>query len=134
MKMLIASLLPMLFCALAVLAQEALEKDAFDTAGGRLEILFIGHGSLAFQFQGKVIHVDPYGDVADYTKLPKADLILVTHDHPDHLDLKALGAVRTDTAIVIGDQSSAPEAEAMTKTPAKTPAKSRAAAAGKKQQ
>ena len=107
MKMLIVSLLPMLFCTLAVLAQEAVEKDVLDTADGKLEILFIGHGSLAFQFQGKVIHVDPYGDVGDYTKLPKADLILVTHDHPDHLDLKALGAVRTDKTIVICNPSSA---------------------------
>jgi len=49
-----------------------------------------------------VIHVDPYSDVADYSTLPKADLVLLTHEHRDHLDLKALNAVRTEkTAVVL---------------------------------
>jgi L-ascorbate metabolism protein UlaG (beta-lactamase superfamily) len=102
MKMLLASMIPLLFGAVAVFAQTTLERDVVDTTGGKLEIFFVGHGSLIFQFQGKVIHVDPYGQTADYTKLPKADLVLITHDHPDHLDPKALGAIRTDkTAMIV---------------------------------
>jgi L-ascorbate metabolism protein UlaG (beta-lactamase superfamily) len=55
-----------------------------------------------FTFDGKTIHVDPYSSVADYTELPKADVILVTHEHGDHLDLDALTAVRTpDTDVVV---------------------------------
>lgn len=108
MKIIFASLLPLLLVAASVFAQETFEKDTFETTGGTLEVLFIGHGSLALRFQGKVIQVDPYGQVADYTKLPKADLILVTHDHPDHLDLKALNAVRTDkTTVVINKPAAA---------------------------
>ena len=45
------------------------------------ELGFIGHGSLLLTYQGKVIHVDPYSKVGDYATLPKADLILLTHDH-----------------------------------------------------
>jgi L-ascorbate metabolism protein UlaG (beta-lactamase superfamily) len=54
-----------------------------------------------FDFEGKVIHVDPYSDVADYSTLLKADLILLTHEHRDHLDLKALNAVRTEKTRVV---------------------------------
>jgi L-ascorbate metabolism protein UlaG (beta-lactamase superfamily) len=83
-------------------AKEKFETDIIKTSAGDLKISFIGHGTLIFSFGGKVIHVDPYGDVADYTTLPKADLILLTHEHMDHLDLKALNAVRTEkTAVVL---------------------------------
>jgi L-ascorbate metabolism protein UlaG (beta-lactamase superfamily) len=66
-----------------------------------LKITFIGHGTLIFNFGGKVIHVDPYSTLADYNILPKADLILVTHEHRDHLDLKALNMVRTEKTVVV---------------------------------
>jgi len=48
-----------------------------------------------------VIHVDPYSTLADYDILPKADLILLTHEHRDHLDLKALNMVRTEKTMVV---------------------------------
>ena len=62
-------------------AQESFAKDTIKTSAGDLKITFVGHGSLMFTFAGKIIHVDPYSKVADYTKLPKADIILLTHDH-----------------------------------------------------
>ena len=81
-------------------AQDRFEADVIKTSAGDLKITFIGHGSLMFTFGGKVIHVDPYSELADYTQLPKADVILLTHEHRDHLDLKALNAVRTPRTIV----------------------------------
>ena len=81
---------------------ENFEKDIIKTSAGDLAITFIGHGSLMLNFGGKVIHVDPYSQLTDYGKLPKADLILVAHDHPDHLDPVALQGVRTkDTMVII---------------------------------
>jgi L-ascorbate metabolism protein UlaG (beta-lactamase superfamily) len=87
-------------------AQKAYESDTFELAGGTLRITFIGHGTLMLEFAGKVIHVDPVSAEADYTRLPKADLILVTHNHSDHLDAKAIRAVSTaGTAVVLNDAS-----------------------------
>lgn len=86
----------------AVAADPALEKDTIPTSAGTLEVTFVGHGSLYFGFGGKVIHVDPFGKLADYTKLPKADLVLVTHAHGDHLDATGLAAIRKpDTRILV---------------------------------
>lgn len=77
------------------------EKDLIETSAGDLEITFLGHGTLMLTFDGKVIHIDPFGRVADYSKLPKADLILITHEHHDHLDLSALASIRTENTEVI---------------------------------
>jgi L-ascorbate metabolism protein UlaG (beta-lactamase superfamily) len=77
------------------------ETDTIKTSAGDLKITFLGHGSLYFTFGGKVIHVDPFSAVADYSTLPKADIILLAHEHMDHLDLKALNPVRTDKTIVV---------------------------------
>jgi L-ascorbate metabolism protein UlaG (beta-lactamase superfamily) len=38
---------------------------------------------------------------ADYTKLPKADLVPVTHHHGDHLDAKAMHILRTEKTQLI---------------------------------
>lgn len=87
--------------AFTVAAQEKFERDIVTTPAGNLEITFIGHGTLMFTFGGKVIHVDPWSNMADYAKLPKANIILLTHDHGDHLDLKALDTLRTEKTTVV---------------------------------
>lgn len=77
-------------------AQAQFETDIIATDVGDLKITFIGHGTLIFTFNGKVIHVDPYGKLADYSILPKADIILITHEHSDHFDLSAIKILRTN--------------------------------------
>jgi L-ascorbate metabolism protein UlaG (beta-lactamase superfamily) len=68
------------------LAATAFETDLLSTGSGDLKITFIGHASLMFEFGGKVIYSDPVGQFGDFSGLPKADLILVAHEHGDHFD------------------------------------------------
>ncbi len=82
-------------------AQSRFEKDYFQTSKGDLEITFIGHGTLMFSFPGQVIHVDPYGRLADYSKLPKADIILLTHDHDDHMDISAIDLIKKEDTLIV---------------------------------
>lgn len=78
-----------------------LQKDTIKALEGDLTITFIGHGSVMFQFGGKTVQVDPFGKLADYSLFPKADLILITHDHFDHLDLDAITKAGSDATKVI---------------------------------
>jgi L-ascorbate metabolism protein UlaG (beta-lactamase superfamily) len=104
------NVLAMVFAFVAT-AQEKFETDTIKTSAGDLKITFIGHGTLIFTFGGKIIHVDPFSKLTDYTKLPKADIILLTHEHIDHLDLKALNPVRTEKTVVVFTQTCAKQVE-----------------------
>jgi len=88
-------------------AQETFQKDIIATTEGRVEITFIGHGTLMFKFKGVIIHVDPVSREADYTKLPKADIILVTHEHGDHLDPEVIKILRKDNTKIMVSESCA---------------------------
>ena len=77
------------------------EEDVFQTDGGELKIAFIGHATLMFTFGGKVIHVDPVSGEADYAAMPKGDLVLITHEHADHLDPAAIAAIRKEGTVLV---------------------------------
>ena len=86
---------------MAVAAEQNFETDIVKTAQGDLVITCIGHGTLMMSFGGKIIHIDPVSQMADYSQLPKADLILVTHEHSDHLDLQAIEKTKTGKTVLV---------------------------------
>lgn len=90
-----------LLLAFYTVSSSDFEKDVFKTSDGELGITFIGHGTLMMEFKGTIIHIDPFSSVADYTSLPKADLILITHEHGDHLDAKAIDALKKENTQVV---------------------------------
>lgn len=77
------------------------EEDVFKTSAGELKITFIGHATLMFTFAGKIIHVDPVSREADYTQMPKGDIVLITHEHRDHLDPNAIAATRKEGTTIL---------------------------------
>ncbi len=79
------------------------EKDSFVTKRGQLDITFIKHGSLLFTYNGNTIYIDPVSDYADYSKLPKADVILITHEHSDHFDTTAIANIKKESTIVVAN-------------------------------
>jgi len=81
------------------------ETDTYETSKGQLKITFIGHGTLMIEAGGQVVHIDPVLREADFSKLPKANLILVTHEHFDHLDKKAISMIADPQTKIIMSKS-----------------------------
>lgn len=88
------------------------QDDFYTTPGGKtVEIQPLIHASLRIVFDDKEIEIDPVGKmgdrVTDYAAFPKADLILVTHEHYDHLDPDAIKTLSKADTIVIANPNSA---------------------------
>ena len=95
---------------------EDFQEDIVKTSDGELKITFVGHGTLMFTFEQKVIHIDPVSREADYNRAPKGDIILVTHEHGDHLDAEAIASIRKEgTTILLPEKcvSAVPDAMVM---------------------
>lgn len=103
---LIHLLIILIFTANMNYGQQVFEKDVFETDGGTLELWFIGHGTLMFKYNDMVIHIDPVSLEADYSELPDADLILITHEHGDHLDPGAIKKILKDETEIICNKAS----------------------------
>ena len=69
------------------------------------------HASIRMEYDGKEIMVDPVtklGDrVIDYSAMPKADYLIVTHEHADHMDEKAIDMLTGEQTRLITNQACA---------------------------
>ena len=75
--------------------------------GTQITITFFRHASLSIEVGGKYVYVDPVSGYARYAALPKADVILITHSHYDHLDVAAVEAIQTPQTEILCDRTSA---------------------------
>jgi L-ascorbate metabolism protein UlaG (beta-lactamase superfamily) len=110
-KIMLSAILSMSLCAAPAMAGNSFEKDTIKTAGGDLIITFIGHGTLMMEYGGKTIHIDPFNRLADYSQLPPADIIFLTHHHRDHLDLEALKHISTNKTVIVMTEKCAEQVE-----------------------
>ncbi len=83
------------------------QTDTFKTKEGKaVTITAIKHASLRIQYEGLEIQVDPVAKYAletDYSKFPKADVILVTHEHFDHFDRDAIATLKKDGTEIVAN-------------------------------
>jgi len=78
--------------AMSSLAAAGAAPQIFQTSSGAVKITPLYHASTLIEAGGKIIYVDP-ANPAKFAGLPKADLILITHLHPDHMDPASIGEI-----------------------------------------
>ncbi|MBL7770631.1 MAG: MBL fold metallo-hydrolase [Flavipsychrobacter sp.] len=83
-------LLSTLFVLLSLAFPGQAQTDAITTSKGILEIHPVYHGSFWMNWNSLNIAVDPYGGFERYKEMGKADLVLITDIHGDHLDSSTL--------------------------------------------
>jgi L-ascorbate metabolism protein UlaG (beta-lactamase superfamily) len=95
-----------LFCSITLmLAAQNPSPDKIETKGGTLTIQPVYHGSVVFNWNNKIIYVDPHGGAKAFKKLGSPDLVFITDIHQDHLDLETLKAINTSKATFIVPQA-----------------------------
>jgi L-ascorbate metabolism protein UlaG (beta-lactamase superfamily) len=87
-------------------SQEPPAYDKVNTSAGIVEMHFIGHGSLMFKVNGFIIYIDPVRSSGNYDFFPKADVILVTHEHGDHLDVNLIDSLKKKGTLVFCNANS----------------------------
>ena len=79
------------------------QPDRFVIGGKPLDLTPLGHSSLLWNWQGLIIHIDPWSAQADYSSLPKADIILITHEHQDHFDPPTIQLLKKASTKIIAN-------------------------------
>ena len=78
--------------------------DTIPAKGGNIELTPMTHAHVQVEFGGKVIHVDP--TMMSNVKAGKpADLIIITDIHGDHMDQKAIDALKKASTIVVAPKA-----------------------------
>lgn len=85
------------------------EWDAFTTKSGKpVKIYSLIHASLRLVYDGQEIQIDPVGKMGDrttdYSQMPKANWVMVTHEHGDHLDKEAIATLTDANTKLITNQ------------------------------
>ena len=85
------------------------EVDSFTTKSGKtVKFQALVHASMRIEYDGKEIEIDPVTKLGektiDYTAMPKADYIFITHEHFDHLDTAAIQQLTGDNTQLITNQ------------------------------
>ncbi|HET8839678.1 MAG TPA: MBL fold metallo-hydrolase [Flavobacteriaceae bacterium] len=70
-----------------------------------IDIKPISHASMQLTFNGQTIYIDPVGKSIDFAKMKSANIILLTHGHPDHFNLETLQEISSDSTQIISPES-----------------------------
>jgi L-ascorbate metabolism protein UlaG (beta-lactamase superfamily) len=99
--------------AMSLFTYAASAPQTFPTSAGEVKITPLNHASTLIEAGGKIIYLDPAKPVK-FAGLPKADLILITDIHGDHMDPASVAEItKTGTELL------APPAVVVTVTAAK---------------
>lgn len=79
----------------------ALTGDYLVTADGAVLIQPINHATFVMGWNDLMVYVDPVGGAARFSGIPKAGLVLLTHEHSDHYDASTISSIKATNAVII---------------------------------
>lgn len=98
-----------LVCMTVGCAAQPRKTDTFATASGKtVTFTCIKHASIQMEYDGCFFYFDPVTGLkpeTNYTAFPKANYIIITHEHPDHFDRMALNQLATPSTVAYANQS-----------------------------
>ena len=85
---------------------DAYEVDVFQTKSGKTVAFHaLMHSCIRIEFDGKEIEIDPVAKLGNrtinYSNMPKADYLLVTHEHGDHYDAATIKLLSKESTQLI---------------------------------
>ena len=86
-------------------AADKLTGDVVPAADGELIIHPVNHATFVMGWNDQVIYVDPVGGGKRFDGLPRPGLILLTHEHGDHLSAETLLAVAGEKTVLVAPPS-----------------------------
>jgi L-ascorbate metabolism protein UlaG (beta-lactamase superfamily) len=93
-----------------------LSGDKVPTSNGDLIIHPVEHATFLMSWNGKTIYVDPVGNGKRFAEFPKADLVLVTDIHGDHLNGDTISSVTTEKSAIVAPKAVADKLPASLKS------------------
>ncbi len=100
----------MLACCLFAVSTAIPVSASADNSGeteseDAIQIKPIRHATFVMTYHDVVFYVDPVGSSALFDKFPPPDLILITHDHGDHLNQDTINGVMVDKTTIVAPAS-----------------------------
>lgn len=88
---------------------DTIEVDRFTTKSGKtVKFYALVHASIRIVYDNKEIQVDPVKKLGnrqtDYASMPKADYILITHEHGDHFDKDAISTLTKEGTVLVANK------------------------------
>jgi len=82
------------------------EVDVFQTKSGKtIKFHALMHASIRIEYDGREIEIDPVlklrDRTVDYSAMPKADYLFVTHEHQDHFDQGAIKQLTGENTVLV---------------------------------
>jgi L-ascorbate metabolism protein UlaG (beta-lactamase superfamily) len=95
----ILALLTVGYLLLTLQADTPMQNETKTEKDFKLQV--VSHASFVMQLGGLVVYNDPVGGAAQYASYGTPDLLLLGHDHPDHLDVNTLTALVGEKTVIV---------------------------------
>ncbi|TLX90316.1 MAG: MBL fold metallo-hydrolase [Thaumarchaeota archaeon] len=70
----------------------------------KLSITWSGHAGFKIIYGNMIVYIDPYKLSKTYEKISDADIVLITHNHFDHLSIEDLKNIINERTVIVSAQ------------------------------